>query len=51
MSEEEEVKGEDEMIDLGDEVDFDGDLDFGDEDDLLVGGEIDDLEMSTHEIE
>lgn len=47
MSEEEET--EDVMVDLGDEVDFDGEIDLGD-DDLLVDEEVD-LELNTREIE
>lgn len=40
---------EDEMIDLGDDVDFDGDIDLGD-DDLLLEDDID-LSANSHEIE
>ena len=47
MSEDEVI--EDEMIDLGDEVDFDDDM-ILDEDDLLVDG-VADLESNPHEIE
>lgn len=40
---------EDEMIDLGDDVDFDGDIDLGD-DDLLLEDDIE-LSANSHEIE